>query len=77
MTPGQCRAARALLNVSLTGLAGKAVVPVAIIWDFEAGIATPSAATLDALQKALEHAGIEFLDGDRPGVRLRDKGGGG
>jgi hypothetical protein len=27
------------------------------------------------MRKALEKAGVEFIDGDRPGVRLR-KGGG-
>jgi hypothetical protein len=26
--------------------------------------------TIDALQRALEAAGIEFTDGDQPGVRL-------
>jgi hypothetical protein len=28
-------------------------------------------ADIDALQAALEKAGVEFIDGDRPGVRFR------
>ena len=72
MTPAQCRAARALINLSITELSGAAVVPVTTIWDFEAelgGVIRPF--NLDAMQGALEKAGIEFIDGDRPGVRLR------
>jgi hypothetical protein len=26
---------------------------------------------VDALQRALEAVGVEFLDGDKPGVRMR------
>jgi len=33
-----------------------------------------SAASLLSVQLALEAAGVEFLDGDSPGVRLRPKG---
>jgi hypothetical protein len=48
-------------------------VPVAIITAFETGVATPSHETIVALQKALEKAGVAFLDGGGggPGVRLR------
>jgi hypothetical protein len=31
------------------------------------------AETLRKIQRALEAAGIEFIDGDAPGVRLRKK----
>ena len=30
--------------------------------------------TVMALERALEAAGVEFTNGDRPGVRLRDRG---
>jgi hypothetical protein len=42
VTPAQCRAARALVNMSLNDLATKAVVPPAMIWDLEAAIAALS-----------------------------------
>jgi hypothetical protein len=71
MTPAQCRAARAFIAMSQSDLARAAVVPVALVTDFETGILTLRPPDLDALQHALERAGIEFIDGDRPGVRLR------
>jgi hypothetical protein len=63
----------ALINMSHAQLSRAAVVPVAIINDFETGVATPNAGNGDAIRKALERAGIEFIDGDQPGVRLRVK----
>jgi hypothetical protein len=59
--------------MSAAELAGAAVVPVAVITAFEAGVATPSHANIVAIQKALEKAGVAFLDGGGggPGVRLR------
>jgi hypothetical protein len=32
-----------------------------------------STTTVNSLQRALERAGIEFTDGDRPGVRMKPK----
>jgi|HubBroStandDraft_4_1064222.scaffolds.fasta_scaffold395832_2 hypothetical protein len=69
MTPTQCRAARALLDMSLADLAVAAVVPATVIADFETG-AWIRPADLDAIQDALKRAGVEFIDGDL-GVRLR------
>jgi hypothetical protein len=57
--------------MSAAELAGAAVVPVAVITDFETGVATPRHDTIVAIQGALEKAGVELLDGERPGVRLR------
>jgi hypothetical protein len=37
MTPAQCRAARALIGMSLNELAGNAVVPQGVIMAYEAG----------------------------------------
>lgn len=62
ITAAQCRAARALLKLSHTGLSGRSVVPVALIAGFEAGLGKPRPADLDALQRALEKAGVEFIN---------------
>jgi hypothetical protein len=71
VTPGQCRAARGLVNMNTAQLAAAAVVPILVVFDFEGGWGKPKAEDLDAIQHALERAGIEFIDGERPGVRLR------
>ena len=75
MTPAQCRAARALLDISIDELHGSSVVPRVIIETFEAGGAKLTQADLDAIQAALERAGVEFTNGGQPGVRLRAPGG--
>lgn len=69
MTPETCRAARALLNWPLATLAAKASVSVPTIRLFESGKRTPIPATLAAIRRALEDAGVEFLEDD--GLRLR------
>jgi hypothetical protein len=74
MIPAQCRAARALLVLPRRELAKAAVVPPNLIADYEAGVWIPRDEDLAAIQVALERAGVEFTNGDRPGVRLR-KGG--
>jgi hypothetical protein len=68
MTPAQCRAARALLNMTIVKLAGAAVVPAAAVWDYEAEIGATRPAEVDAMQDALERAGVEFIEG---GVRVK------
>ena len=70
MTPGQCRAARALLDMSEAQLTQAAVVPRRVVEDFEAGAGAEDPAHLEAIQRALERAGVEFAEGS-PGVRLR------
>ena len=74
MTPAQCRAARALIELSIHALAGAAVVSATTVWDYEAGVGHPKPADIEAMRTALERAGVEFIDGEQPGVRLR-KGG--
>ena len=74
MTPAQCRAARALLDWSQQQLADAAKIGNATIRNFEGGKSTPQNATLDVLQRALESAGVEFTNGDEPGVKLKAKG---
>ena len=73
MTPSQCRAARALIEFSQTDLATKAKVGESTVRNFEAGRTVPVTNNLDASQRALEMAGVEFIaeNGGGPGVRLR------
>lgn len=43
------------------------------IVSFEKGQRTPNLNNLRAIREALEAAGVEFIDGSGPGVRLRPK----
>jgi transcriptional regulator with XRE-family HTH domain len=71
MTPGQCKAARALLGWSQTELAKNAGVGRSIVSDLELGSRKVSDHALSKLQLALEDAGVEFTSGMRPGVKMR------
>lgn len=71
--PAQCRAARALLNWSQTVLAQKAAVAKQTLADFERGARQPYPRTLADIRAALEAEGIEFTNGDAPGVRMRNR----
>jgi transcriptional regulator with XRE-family HTH domain len=75
MTPMQCRAARGLLDWSQRDLAEQAGVGIVTVRQLEAGTHEPRRATLDVVQRALETAGVEFIDenGGGPGVRLRNR----
>ena len=55
-------------------LAVAAKVAQATLTDFEAGKRQPYSRTLAAIRVALEAAGVEFTNGDAPGVRLRAMG---
>jgi transcriptional regulator with XRE-family HTH domain len=72
ITPGQCRAARALLDITQPELAEAAGLGLSTIVDFEKSRRDVSRA-VHAIQKALERAGIQFVakNGGGPGVRLR------
>ncbi|MGG5891082.1 helix-turn-helix domain-containing protein, partial [Falsiroseomonas sp. HC035] len=65
--------ARAMLRLSREDLARAARVAFATIADFETGRRQPQPRTLDAMQIALEAAGVDFIpkNGGGPGVRLR------
>jgi len=69
----QIRAARALLRWSVRDLARQAVVSIATVNLIEdaTGLPSTSRAQVEAVQATLESMGIEFLNGDTPGVRLR------
>jgi transcriptional regulator with XRE-family HTH domain len=73
ISPAQCRAARGLIDWSQQRLAETAKVANSTIRNFENGHSSPMNATLDVLQRALEAAGVIFVEenGDGPGVRLR------
>jgi transcriptional regulator with XRE-family HTH domain len=71
LTPEQCLGARAMLRMRREDLAGVAQVAQATLTDFEAGKRRPYPRTLAAIRAALEAAGVEFTNGDAPGVRLR------
>jgi DNA-binding transcriptional regulator YiaG len=62
MTPGQCRAARAFLQISQDDLAKAANVGVSTVRDFEVGKRAPIAATQAAMRAALESKGVRFVD---------------
>lgn len=70
ITPAQCRAARALLDWSQQALAKRARVGVATVQNFERGLAEPRVATLTMIVQAFEKEGVEFTNGDAPGLRL-------
>lgn len=73
MSPEQCRAARGWLGWSQQTLADRAKVSVSTLKDFEGPRRKPIANNLAAIRRALESAGIEFTNGDVPGVRMRKK----
>jgi transcriptional regulator with XRE-family HTH domain len=65
----QLRMGRAAVRWGVRELASKAGVAVNTVARIENG-ADAKQSTMDALQRALEAAGVEFTNGDRPGVRL-------
>jgi transcriptional regulator with XRE-family HTH domain len=73
ITPGQIRAARALLAMSQPELADFTGVSVPTIKRAESDlphIAKVAEDTRDSIIAALQAAGIEFTNGNAPGVRL-------
>jgi transcriptional regulator with XRE-family HTH domain len=65
----QLRMARAAIGWGVRELAEKAGVTANTVTRIENG-ADAKQSTINALQRALEAAGIEFTNGDQPGVRL-------
>ena len=65
----QLRMARAAVGWGVRELAEKAGVTANTVTRIENG-ADAKQSTMDALQRALEAAGIEFTNGEQPGVRL-------
>jgi transcriptional regulator with XRE-family HTH domain len=73
ITPEQIRMARAALHITVRELAALAKVTPMTVTRIENGHSGGYAETLRKIQQALEKAGVEFLDGEAPGVRLRKK----
>ena len=78
VTSRQIRAARALALLGQIELAERAGIGVATLRRIEASIdeVTGTAQSLFRIQRALEEAGIVFIEQDGssgPGVRLRDR----
>ena len=71
ISPGQCRAARALLNWTQETLANKVGVALKTIRDFENERRRPLNIVRTSIKQAFEQAGIEFFDDD--GLRLKRK----
>lgn len=78
ITVAQCRAARALLDWSREDLAAASKVSLRTIVDFERGARVPRELTLDAIERALAAAGVQFIpeNGGGAGVRLAKPSGG-
>ncbi len=72
MNAAQCRMARAALKLGVRELADMAKVATGTITRLEAGIELKPR-TLEAIQRALERAGVAFTNGDEPGVKLKKK----
>jgi transcriptional regulator with XRE-family HTH domain len=71
LAPERSRAARGLLDWSQAELASRSNLSESTIRDFEKGRRVPSVNNLAAIQRALESAGVEFTNGDQPGVRMK------
>ena len=73
ITGAQCRAARALSELSLETLARLAKIDAAVIDAFENKLSEPDAVTVSLLETTLESAGVVFIpeNGAGAGVRLK------
>jgi hypothetical protein len=71
MTSAQCRAARALIDYNQADLASQASLGLSTVVDFERSRRAVSIDAVAAIRSALEAAGVEFTNGDQPGVRLK------
>ncbi len=73
LTSEQIRAARAMLRVDQKELAERSGISIETVKRIERtpGTISAYASTVDALQRALEAAGVEFINGEQPGERLK------
>jgi transcriptional regulator with XRE-family HTH domain len=75
VTPSQIRAGRHLANLSQADIAKRTGLSLPTVKRAESEReVSVSGDAIAAIQRALEAAGVEFTNGDRPGVRR--KGGG-
>ena len=75
VSPAQCRAGRALLEITQTQLAASAGLGLSTVVDFEKERREVSPESVEAIRRALVRAGVEFIDenGGGPGLRLRKR----
>jgi transcriptional regulator with XRE-family HTH domain len=71
LSPEQSLAARRLLNWSRIRLGCRSNASETTISKFEEGLCVPAVDKLATIRAALEAAGVEFTNGEQPGVRLR------
>jgi predicted transcriptional regulator len=74
LKPRQLVAARALIGWTREDLAKASGVPAVTIGEFERAETDPKLSTVGKLRRAMEKAGVEFIEADAdkgPGVRLR------
>ena len=70
ISAAQVRAGRALLAWSQDQLVQASGVPKPTLARLELGEGEPQRRTMDAIRAALETAGVEFTNGDAPGVKM-------
>ena len=73
MTPEQCRAARAWLDLSQDELAAAARVSQSTVRDFEKGRRVPIANNLEAMRVVLEQRGIGFVEDETLGISFNPR----
>ena len=71
ITVAHVRGARGLLGWNLADLAQKSGISAITISKWENNKSRPTNKTREAIQRALEEAGIEFSNGGEPGVKRR------
>jgi hypothetical protein len=73
ITGSQCRAARALVEITRAKLASRSAVDEIVIEQFERKLEEPESETITALKSALETLGAVFIkeNGGGIGVRLK------
>ena len=69
----QILAARAMLEMTRAELAAKVGLSSTGLSNIENGIADPKVSTMEAIRKALEGAGVEFISEDAKGAGVRFK----
>lgn len=69
----QILAARAMLEMTRAELAAKVGLSSTGLSNIENGLADPKVSTMEAIRKALEGAGVEFIPEDTKGAGVRFK----
>lgn len=73
ITGSQCRAARALVEVSRAKLARRAGIAEATIEQFEHNLGQPIAKEIESIRNALEELGAVFVNENGGGIGVRLK----